>query len=791
MKRTVTIFRSLHDVSAGFNRDVISVLNRIKEGNSRDAIEQIRKLPKDKGDELKRVLPGACFNGTFKHRSISGLIQHSGLMIVDIDGFDSIEQSAEERNIASQDRYTFASWISPSGRGIKILVKIPSETENHKSYFRSYKEYLNHPNWDDSGSDVSRFCFESYDPELYLNTDSELWVDKEEPDVEDIGVSNAIIPLTDDRGVMSRLLDWWNKKFGATKGSRNTNLYKLAIACNDFGIDVAECEFQLMKFESKDFPASEVRTIVKSAYSKVENFGTKFFEDRESQQKIEKLVRAGKKQKDIVKSFSGSVDADTVEEYIDSVKENMDIDEFWFYDDKNKIKLSIHKFKFWLEQNNIFKYYPSENSSTFSFIKRYQNLLEETTSSHIKDFTLNYILNKPDIGFGPYDFMAGNGSYFHPNFLSMIDTTNVVLKEDTKDTCYIYYRNCVLEITKDNVREVDYVDLDGFVWRKQVIDRDFVKHDHHDSVYRKFMWLISGKDVGRYNSLKSVVGYLMHSFKTSANNRAIIFNDETISENPNGGSGKGLFWNALKYMKNVSSIDGKTFKFEKSFPYQTVSTDTQVLVFDDVQKNFNFENLFSLITEGITLEYKGQDAIQIPVEQSPKLLITTNYTIGGVGGSHDRRKFEIEMSAYFNSNHTPLDEFGHMLFADWDDEEWLRFDNYMINCAQYYLENGLVMHEYHNLDDRKFIKETSYEFYEFVKEGNLRVNERMNKSVYYQRFIDEYKDFQKLSQRRFTKWMEAWGKFKGYEHSDGKSGNERWIHFSDGTDSVLSEDFPF
>src|SRR5690606_73245 len=228
---------------------------------------------------------------------------------------------------------------------------------------------------------------------------------------------------------------------------------------------------------------------------------------------------------------------------------------------------------------------------------------------------------------------------------------------------------------------------------------------------------------------------------------------ETISENPNGGSGKGLFWNALKYMKKVSVIDGKTFEFTKSFPYQTVSTDTQILVFDDVKKNFNFESLFSLITEGITLEYKGQDAIQIPVEQSPKLLITTNYTIGGVGGSHDRRKFEIEMSAYFNSNHTPLDEFGHMLFADWDESEWLRFDNYMINCAQYYLENGLVTHEYHNLDDRKFIKETSYEFYEFVKEGNLRVNERMNKSVYYQRFIDEYKDFQKLSQRRFTKWM--------------------------------------
>src|SRR5690606_34159818 len=315
------------------------------------------------------------------------------------------------------------------------------------------------------------------------------------------------------------------------------------------------------------------------------------------------------------------------------------------------------------------------------------------------------ILNKPNIGYGPYDFMAGNSGYFRYDFLSLLDTTDVELKEDTKNLCYLYYKNCVLEVSKDSVREIDYIDINGYVWKRQIIDREFKKFDHHDSVYRKFIWLISGKSVPRYNSLKSVIGYLLHSYKTSANNKAIIFNDETISENPNGGSGKGLFWNALKHMKKVSAIDGKTFEFTKSFPYQTVSTDTQILVFDDVKKNFNFESLFSLITEGITLEYKGQDAIQIPVEKSPKILITTNYTLGGIGGSHERRKFEIEMSSYFNSKHTPLDEFGHMLFGDWDDDEWLRFDNYMVNCVQYYLENGLVSHAFNNLETRKLIKE--------------------------------------------------------------------------------------
>lgn len=85
------------------------------------------------------------------------------------------------------------------------------------------------------------------------------------------------------------------------------------------------------------------------------------------------------------------------------------------------------------------------------------------------------------------------------------------------------------------------------------------------------------------------------------------------------------------------------------------------------------------------------------------------------------------MSAHFSYKHTPLDEFGHMLFTDWDDAEWLRFDNYMVNCEQYYLQNGLVSHEFHNLDARKFIKETSFEFYEWANDGNLRLNERLEK----------------------------------------------------------------
>ena len=72
---------------------------------------------------------------------------------------------------------------------------------------------------------------------------------------------------------------------------------------------------------------------------------------------------------------------------------------------------------------------------------------------------------------------------------------------------------------------------------------------------------------------------------------------------------------------NVSPIDGKQFDFNKNFAYQTLNADTQVLVFDDVEKSFNFESLFSIITEGITIEKKNKDAIKIPVSRSPKICL--------------------------------------------------------------------------------------------------------------------------------------------------------------------------
>ena len=55
----------------------------------------------------------------------------------------------------------------------------------------------------------------------------------------------------------------------------------------------------------------------------------------------------------------------------------------------------------------------------------------------------------------------------------MLSTIDIYFIEDTKDTAYLYYRNCAVKITKDEITSIDYIDLGGYVWKDHIIDRNF------------------------------------------------------------------------------------------------------------------------------------------------------------------------------------------------------------------------------------------------------------------------------------------------------------------------------
>ena len=163
----VTIFRNVFAKTEPNLIHVSTALKRIREGNSQSTIALIREGDK----ELKKKLPVGLFSGSFSERKDDAIQEHSGFVILD---FDHIDASSSKKMLGG-DPYVYSCWTSPSGDGLKALVRI-TNPERHRDHFRALKTYFDTQyglEVDDSGKNESRACFESFDPDLILNEDSD------------------------------------------------------------------------------------------------------------------------------------------------------------------------------------------------------------------------------------------------------------------------------------------------------------------------------------------------------------------------------------------------------------------------------------------------------------------------------------------------------------------------------------------------------------------------------------------------------------------------------------------
>ena len=85
----ITIFKSIKETNTPFYREAHQILERIKDGASKELVKKIR-LEKNKSErnEMKKMLPSICFSGTFNKRADTSIIEHSGLVCLDFDGYE-------------------------------------------------------------------------------------------------------------------------------------------------------------------------------------------------------------------------------------------------------------------------------------------------------------------------------------------------------------------------------------------------------------------------------------------------------------------------------------------------------------------------------------------------------------------------------------------------------------------------------------------------------------------------------------------------------------------------------
>lgn len=111
------------------------------------------------------------FSGSFTRRNEQGLLQHSGLLAIDFDHLPFIE---EIKQLLLEDG-TYATellFVSPSGDGLKWVLRFDPEQRSQKSFFAEVATYLLREyrlQVDVAPKDVSRACFLAWDPNFFLH----------------------------------------------------------------------------------------------------------------------------------------------------------------------------------------------------------------------------------------------------------------------------------------------------------------------------------------------------------------------------------------------------------------------------------------------------------------------------------------------------------------------------------------------------------------------------------------------------------------------------------------------
>ena len=407
-----------------------------------------------------------------------------------------------------------------------------------------------------------------------------------------------------------------------------------------------------------------------------------------------------------------------------------ELNTFWSVT-KGVIAIDRYKLINLLSSEGGFYLYYYDKKLNYQLVRIVDNFVSETNMEQIKKFLINYIDSIPYDNFDGINknrlreiIYKGADAYFNKGLFEFMTNVELKLLKHTKDSAYYPFLNGVVHVTKNKKELLKYGAINMHVWREQVIpyeiniDQDL---DFTNVAYLKFIEKISNDEAQRTEYTKSLIGYLLHTYKDPTKSYAVILAEETEDEAEGGGAGKGLFFKAIGKLINLVSIDGKNFKLDKSFAFQRVELSTQLIVIEDCRKNVDFEGFYSKITEGVTIEKKNKDEIYIGYEDAPKFGFTTNYTINYSGGHGKRRVKVLEFSNFFNHNNTPLDFFeGKAMFSnDWDRDEWNRFYNFMIDSVQNYLLNGIPKIDNSQTINRKNIKlnfgEDFLEYFELIE----------------------------------------------------------------------------
>ncbi len=275
----VSLYPNIKTVFDGKKISISEILMRIKNGDYREEIDRLRGMVMDSEEQkkYKRTLPYFTPAGIFEVRNDDGLIEHSGILILD---FDHLNEAVEKKSAVVKDPHVLFTFISCRGNGLAVGIRV--DGNYHSESFDAAKLYFDSTyqlEADIHCRNVSRPRIVSYDPDLFYNSEAKKFTIDSALAENVPMISPATTTIVLKNGSDKDLYIWCknvrDQKDTYKSGNHHHYLLTLAYFLNKVGVTVAYALEQMKSdFAVKTKSDKDIELIVKHCYQRTDEHGT-------------------------------------------------------------------------------------------------------------------------------------------------------------------------------------------------------------------------------------------------------------------------------------------------------------------------------------------------------------------------------------------------------------------------------------------------------------------------------------------------------------------------------------
>lgn len=247
MQPNLSVFKNaLTNQPYGVQATPAVLVQRVASDKYQSQTDQLRTLTdtEAKATLKKTGFVAVTWSGTFgPTRAKANLQTHSGLICIDLDKLPPNRLSMLRGQLRA-DEFTHVLFLSPSGNGLKCVVRIDCQSgAMHEAFFRQLSDYyrdcyaITETELDASGKNVDRLCFLPHDPAIFYNADSILMPLAEGydtpivPAVAPLSPRPVAMPTGENRSPLERCV---NIVLNAVDGQKHAELVKAATLAGGF-----------------------------------------------------------------------------------------------------------------------------------------------------------------------------------------------------------------------------------------------------------------------------------------------------------------------------------------------------------------------------------------------------------------------------------------------------------------------------------------------------------------------------------------------------------------------------